>query len=167
MSVRRFLERTPGRLRVAVWEAEVVSCGYYGARMTELLTSWCDGPLVALDLETTGRDPCRDRMVSAAVVTISRGMPRETTTWLADPGVDIPAEATEIHGITSERARREGRPADEVVIEVSALLAEVWVAGIPLCAFNAAFDLTVLDAELQRYRGRRLLLGGPVIDPLH
>ncbi|MGH3976290.1 MAG: hypothetical protein ACRDS9_23645, partial [Pseudonocardiaceae bacterium] len=50
--------------------------------------------------------------------------------------------------------------------KVSAFLATVWTATTPLCAFNAAFDLTMLDAELQRHHGCRLLLTGPVIDPL-
>lgn len=126
--------------------------------------------MVALDLETTNTNPHKDRMVTAAVVTISPGRSgerREVTrrTWLADPGVDIPADATAIHGITTEQARREGRPAAEVCAEVSAVLAEVWTATTPLCAFNAAFDLTMLDAELQRHHGRSLLLSGPVIDP--
>ena len=138
--------------------------------MNNLSTSWSDGPIVALDLETTDTDPHRDRLVSAAVVTINPGRPGERRrvtrrTWLANPGVDIPADATEIHDITTEQARRDGRSAADVCAEVSAFLAEVWTPTTPLCAFNAAFDLTMLDAELQRYHGRRLLLSGPVIDP--
>lgn len=78
----------------------------------------------------------------------------------------IPPAATAIHGISTEQARRDGRPATEVLAEVTALLAQVWTAATPLCAFNAAFDLTMLDAELQRHDGRSLLVSGPVIDPL-
>ncbi|MDQ3091103.1 MAG: exonuclease domain-containing protein [Actinomycetota bacterium] len=133
--------------------------------------SWAEGPLVALDVETTDTDPHRDRIVTVAVITIKPGRPGErpgvsTRTWLADPGVDIPPAATAIHGINTEQARRDGRPAAEVLAEVTALLAQVWTAVTPLCAFNAAFDLTMLDAELQRHHGRSLLLSGPVIDPL-
>lgn len=133
--------------------------------------SWAEGPLVALDVETTGTDPHRDRIVTVAVITINPGQPGKrpevsTRTWLADPGVDIPADATAIHGISTEQARRDGRPAAEMIAEVTAWLAQVWTATTPLCAFNAAFDLTMLDAELQRHYGRSLPLGGPVIDPL-
>jgi DNA polymerase-3 subunit epsilon len=32
--------------------------------------SWAEGPLVALDLETTDTDPHRDRIVTVAVITI-------------------------------------------------------------------------------------------------
>ncbi|MEO6090729.1 MAG: exonuclease domain-containing protein [Umezawaea sp.] len=139
--------------------------------MIEPVVSWADGPVVALDLETTDIDPRRDRMVTAAIVTITPGRtgtrPQvDTRTWLADPGVEIPADATAIHGITTELARLEGRLAAEVIYEVVAALAEVWTPTTPLCAFNAAFDLTMLDAELRRHRGRSFPLSGPVVDPL-
>ncbi|OZM70395.1 DNA polymerase III subunit epsilon [Amycolatopsis antarctica] len=126
--------------------------------MTQLATSWRDGQIAALDLETTNVDPLRDRVVTASVVRIR--------TWLADPGVEIPADATAIHGITTEQARQEGCPAADVVTEIAAYLGEVWTPTTPLCAFNAAFDLTMLDAELRRHHDRTLPLSGPVIDPL-
>jgi DNA polymerase-3 subunit epsilon len=46
-----------------------------------------------------------------------------------------------------------------------AVSSELWTPATPRCAFNAAFDLTMLDAELQRHLGQRLVLRGPVIDP--
>ena len=46
--------------------------------------------LVGFDLETTSADPRTARIVTAAVVP-ARG---QALTWLADPGVPIPAEAT-------------------------------------------------------------------------
>ncbi|WP_246477602.1 exonuclease domain-containing protein [Actinokineospora xionganensis] len=152
-------------------ESKTVGPSYYGARMIEPVVSWADGPIVAMDLETTDVDPRRDRMVTAAIVTITPNGPGmrpevNTRTWLADPGVEIPADATAIHGITTELARIEGRPSPEVIDELAAVLAEVWTPTTPLCAFNAAFDLTMLDAELQRHHGRSLPLSGPVVDPL-
>ncbi|MGH3841670.1 MAG: exonuclease domain-containing protein [Pseudonocardiaceae bacterium] len=137
--------------------------------MNNAITSWRDGPILAVDLETTNVDPHRDRIVTATAVTI-RPRPGErpevtTRTWLANPGVDIPADATAIHGITTEQARREGQPAADVAAEVTAWLGEVWTATTPLCAFHTPFDLTMLNAELHRYHGRSLPLSGPVIDP--
>lgn len=134
-------------------------------RMTTRSASWADGPLLAFDLETTGIDPAADRIVTAAVISIVPGRPPHTTTWLADPGVEIPAEATEVHGISTEDARQRGRAAATVIAEVADALAAVWSATTPLCAFNASFDLSLLQAELRRYHRRDLILGGPVVDP--
>ena len=39
-------------------------------------------------------------------------------TWLVDPGVEIPDGATAIHRITTERARRDGRPPVHAVAEI-------------------------------------------------
>ncbi|WP_030481955.1 exonuclease domain-containing protein [Lentzea albidocapillata] len=139
--------------------------------MFEPVLSWSTGPLVAVDLETTGVDPRKDRIVTAAIITITPVSAGErpdvhTYEWSADPGVEIPVDATAIHGVTTEEARAKGRNAAEVIDEVTKLLAKVWTPTTPLCAFNAAFDLTMLDAELQRYHGRSLPLSGPVVDPL-
>lgn len=149
--------------------AQIVGVSGYGPGMPNQ-TSWCDGPIVAFDLETTGTDRHRDRIVKAAVVVIppqatGRRKP-DPRRWLADPGVEIPVQTTEIHGVTTEQARREGQPAAEVVTQVAEHLADVWTAEVPLCAFNATFDLTLLNAELRRHHSRSLSLGGPVVDPL-
>lgn len=137
---------------------------------------WAVGPLLGFDTETTGVDPVSDRLVTAALV--SRGPRRaggareqEVLTWLADPGVEIPAAAAAVHGISTERARAEGRPIEEVLEEVAARLAAAMSAGTPVVAFNGAFDLTLMEAELARHGlatlrerlGRGL---GPVLDPL-
>jgi len=53
--------------------------------------------------------------------------------------------------VTTERARAEGRPAAEVVEQVVAALAESVVAGLPIVAMNASFDLTMLDREARRH----------------
>ncbi|WP_245865190.1 exonuclease domain-containing protein [Prauserella marina] len=139
--------------------------------MTNPEVLWAEAQLLALDLESTDVDPRRDRIVTASIVTITPsptgGKPQiETRNWLADPGVDIPDDATALHGITTDYARTHGRPAGEVVEEVSSHLARIWNAAVPLIAFNAPFDLTMLDAELRRHHGRGLDLSGPVVDPI-
>lgn len=133
--------------------------------MTSPTVSWADGPLLAFDLETTGVDTATDRVVTATVIAIVPGQAPQVRTWLADPGVEIPAEATEVHGITTDHARQHGRDAAEVVAEVAAALAAKWCATTPLCAFNASFDLSLLNAELRRHHQRDLVLAGPVVDP--
>jgi DNA polymerase-3 subunit epsilon len=134
--------------------------------------SWCHEPLVGFDLETTGTDPDTSRIVTAALVDTKGSEPLQTTAWLVDPGVPIPAEAAAIHGISTERAASRGRPAPEAVEEIAAELCRRLADGVPVVAFNAPFDLSLLDAELRRHRLPALArrLGGrpvgPVIDPL-
>ena len=75
--------------------------------------------LVAFDLETTGVDPDTARIVTGSLVHFIGGLPMKTQSWLADPGIDIPAEATAIHGITTEHARENGRDHDDVAREIA------------------------------------------------
>ncbi|KJK59697.1 exonuclease domain-containing protein [Saccharothrix sp. ST-888] len=133
--------------------------------------SWWKEPLVGFDLETTGTDPAHSRIVTAALVDTLGGRVERISGWLVDPGVPIPAEAAAIHGITDEQARTHGRPAAEAVEEIAAALCARLALGHPVVAFNAPFDLSLLDAELRRH-GRPPLaerLGGavgPVVDAL-
>lgn len=134
--------------------------------------SWWHEPLVGFDLETTGTDPDTSRIVTAALVDTKGGEPVRTQAWLVNPGVPIPAEAAAIHGISTEQAVAGGRPAPEAVEEIASELCRRLAAGVPVVAFNAPFDLSLLDAELRRHHRPTLVerLGGrpvgPVLDPL-
>jgi DNA polymerase-3 subunit epsilon len=113
--------------------------------------SWHVGGLAAFDLETTGIDSESDRIVTAAVSIVGVGRTPEHHAWLVDPGVEIPAGAAAVHGITTARARAEGGAPPEAVAEIVAVLAEQLTRGIPVVAFNARFDLTCLDREARRH----------------
>ncbi|GAA1982913.1 exonuclease domain-containing protein [Kitasatospora viridis] len=129
---------------------------------------WWQGPLVGFDLETTGTDPAQSRIVTAALVEVLDGVPVRTTRWLLDPGVPIPEPARAIHGISDEQVRSAGRPAAEAVEEIAAALCERLGRGTPVVAFNAPFDLSLLDAELRRH-GRAPLadrLAGELVAPV-
>lgn len=130
------------------------------------VVNWWEGRLVGLDLETTAPDPEEARIVTAAFVVCGGGLPTGTQTWLADPGVEIPEEATAVHGITTERARADGRPMQDVLVGVLANLHEHCVVRPhhPLVIFNARYDLTVLDREARRH-GCRPLGDVLVVDP--
>lgn len=133
------------------------------------MTAWYEGRLCGFDLETTGTDTETDRIVTACVVQCGGAQPTQSATWLADPGVEIPEAAARVHGITSERARAEGRPAGQVVEQVVAALAASVAAGLPVVAMNAVFDLTLLDREARRHGVQPLaeIAGGDlrVVDP--
>ncbi|GED84038.1 3'-5' exonuclease [Streptomyces sp. 6-11-2] len=132
---------------------------------------WHRELLIGFDLETTGTDPREARIVTGAVIEVRGGEPAGRREWLADPGVEIPADAVAVHGISNERAAAEGEPADRVAEAIADVLTGYWKTGVPVVAYNAAFDLTLLSAELRRYGLPSLSdrLGGaepgPVVDP--
>lgn len=109
--------------------------------------------MAAFDVESTGPDPESALIVSACAVHVdgSGAMPPEAEAWLIDPGCEIPAEATAVHGITTEHAREHGKPAGPAVKDISgAVMRAVW-AGIAVVAYNAVYDFTVLDRETRRH----------------
>lgn len=119
------------------------------------------------DLETTGVDVTRDRIVTAHVgVLDADGGVLTARDWLADPGVPIPDQAAAIHGITTAHARAHGRAASGVVAEVIDALAGIFAAGIPVVAYNAPYDFSLLKHEALRHGIAPLVSPSPVIDPL-
>ncbi|MBG6223765.1 DNA polymerase-3 subunit epsilon [Arthrobacter sp. CAN_A2] len=129
------------------------------------MTSWHEGPRAGFDLETTGRDPLTARIVTATIVLVDGdGDVLEHHEWLADPGVDIPEGAAAIHGITTAHAQAHGLPAAEVVHGISAVLTRLFADGVPVLAFNARYDFTVLAQEGRRHAAR-VPVPSPVIDP--
>jgi DNA polymerase-3 subunit epsilon len=129
------------------------------------MTPWHDGRLVAFDLESTGVNVEEARIVTAAIASCGGGLETQTLTLLADPGVEIPEEASAVHGITTERARAEGKPAASVVSAIVSTLRAYTASGAPIVAFNARFDLTILDREARRH-GIPPLDVRRVVDPL-
>ena len=137
--------------------------------------TWLDETMVGFDTETTGVSTALDRIVTAALITrTGRGASATVTarTWLIDPGVEIPERATEVHGVTTAQAQAEGAQPAIALEEIASLLAQAMRAGFPVVAFNAAYDLSILEAELRRH-GLATLASRldtpdvrPVVDPL-
>lgn len=118
------------------------------------------------DLETTGVDVTVDRLVTAHVgVLDAHGVEIASRTWLADPGVPIPGAATAVHGITTAHAVTRGRPARAVIGEVTDALRSLLAQGVPLVAYNASYDLSLLANEARRHGIAPLMAPSPVIDP--
>ncbi|HEX9619918.1 MAG TPA: 3'-5' exonuclease [Polyangiaceae bacterium] len=105
---------------------------------------FADIPLVAIDTETTGRDPAVDRIVEIACVIGVGGRVVERRSWLVNPGCPIPKEAFDVHGICDDDVR--DKPS---FAEIAAELAQVLEGRLPV-AYNAEFDKEFLAAELAR-----------------
>jgi len=129
---------------------------------------WWRGPMLAWDTESTGVDVETDRIVTAALVWIDPGKPVTSKHHLVDPGVEIPAAATAIHGITTDRVQAEGRQPEAVLEEVAVGLVNALAAGVPLVGMNVCYDFTLLDRELRRHGLRTLAdrTGGDPISPV-
>ena len=122
---------------------------------------------IIFDTETTGlppwhRDPQRlsdwggCRMVQFAWMLIdTNGNETSTYNALIRPQFTIPAKATEIHGISQERALADGRDIEEVLHAFQITLERN--PNATLVAHNIEFDLSILITEAKRLEMTRLL----------
>jgi len=102
-------------------------------------------PLVFFDLETTGVNIGTDRIVEISILKIYPNGNKESKTWLVNPEVEIPAEATAIHGITNEKV------VTEPTFKELAHTVNEMIAGADLAGFNSnRFDIPLLAEELLR-----------------
>lgn len=124
--------------------------------------------LAVFDLETTGLDLKEARIVTACAVEIDQDgiITGPNKEWLADPGIEIPEGASNVHGVTTEIAQANGRPAKEVVGELLATLRGFFAKGLPVVAFNAPYDFTILHYEALRHGLEPIENPMPVIDPM-
>ena len=124
--------------------------------------------LAVFDLETTGLDLTEARIVTACAVAIDEHgqVTGANSEWLADPGIEIPVAASNVHGVTTEIARARGRSSKEVVSEILETLRGFFKAGVPVVAYNAPYDFTILHHEALRNGLEPLSDPKPIIDPL-
>lgn len=102
-------------------------------------------PIVFLDLETTGVDPAKDRIVEISLVKVFPNGDEEIKTRRVNPGMPIPAEASAIHGIY------DGDVKDEPKFEQLAKSLAAYVDGCDLAGYNSnRFDIPVLAEEFLR-----------------
>jgi DNA polymerase-3 subunit epsilon len=106
--------------------------------------SWMDLPIAFLDTETTGTDPRMDRIIEVGIVMGQGGEIGARHSWLINPGVPIPKESTEIHGISDPDVK--DKPAFE---QVAAEVSDALRGALP-AAYNASFDRRFLFAEMER-----------------
>lgn len=107
-------------------------------------TRWAEAALAVVDFETTGLDPETNRVIEIGVALFSGGRLERSEMWFVNPGVPIPAESTEITGITDDMVK--DAPAFE---HVWPAVAELLRGRLPV-AYNHRFDSRFLWAELRR-----------------
>ena len=102
-------------------------------------------PICFFDLETTGTNVAQDRIVEISILKVFPNGNKESHTWKVNPGVPIPKQAADIHGITDEMVANE--PSfKELAPKITALLKDSDLGG-----FNSnRFDIPLLAEELLR-----------------
>lgn len=102
-------------------------------------------PLVFFDLETTGVNIATDRIVEIAILKVHPNGNKESKTWLVNPEVKIPEEASAIHGITDEKV------ANEPTFKKLAPKINKMINNCDLAGFNSnRFDIPLLAEEMLR-----------------
>lgn len=121
------------------------------------MADWTEGEVLGLDFETTGVDRFSDVPVSYALVSVVEGVAVRSWSGLIDPGREIPIDATGVHGITTERARREGMPLAAAIDLVTDAVLAAGRRGVPLVGMKLDYDLTILETQ-----ARDLFGSGPI-----
>ena len=119
------------------------------------------------DTETDSPDPTDARIISAFVGLLDDdGQLISAEEYLLQPDRPIPAEATAIHGITTEHAQRHGIPRRRALVDILRELEHMQIVGNGSAAFNAVYDFTVLDREVRREQyPAPMMEPRPIIDP--
>src|SRR4051812_6692086 len=119
-------------------------------RGAPVTAAWWAGGAVGFDYETDGKDPSDARIISCNMTTLAgSGDPPASHDWVVQPEREIPQEAIDVHGITTEHAREHGKPRDVAVVEMIDVL-QTAGEDAPVVGHNLAYDLTVLDREMRR-----------------
>ena len=104
-----------------------------------------DRPIVFFDLETTGVDVVKDRIVEICLLKVYPNGNEEARTLRINPGMHIPEEASKVHGIYDADVADCPR-FEEVAGDIAAM-----IAGSDLGGFNSNnFDIPLLAEEFLR-----------------
>ncbi|WP_396154886.1 exonuclease domain-containing protein [Flavobacterium macrobrachii] len=102
-------------------------------------------PICFFDLETTGIEVAKDRIVEIAIFKVYPNGNKESKTWLVNPTIPIPPQSTAVHGITNEKVANEPT-FKELSSQIYAMIKDSDLAG-----FNSdRFDIPLLAEELLR-----------------
>ena len=99
---------------------------------------------VALDVETTGLDPAKDRLLEIGAVKVEHGEIRESYETLINTGVPVPYRIQELTGITDEM-QKAGKPLETAMEEMVR-----FCDGYPILGHNVQFDYGFLKQSAVR-----------------
>jgi len=129
------------------------------------LPDWLE-TIAVFDTETTGLNLREDRIVTASLQRLSANgeLLDGGNDWVINPGIPIPEIASRVHGYYDKDVK--DSPTSEIAIpEILDAINACFAQGIPVLAYNAAYDFTILHYEAKRY-GLHPVEFGTVIDPL-
>lgn len=102
-------------------------------------------PLCIFDLETTGTNISKDRIVEICILKAFPDGTKKVKTWRVNPQIPIPVSTTLIHGISDEDVKNE-----PTFKEIAPKIIEI-ISGSDLGGFNSnRFDVPILAEELLR-----------------
>jgi len=102
-------------------------------------------PICFFDLETTGIDVAKDRVVEISILKVFPNGNKESKTWLVNPEMPIPPESSAIHGITDDKIK------DEPTFKALSKTIYTMIKDSDLAGFNSdRFDIPVLAEEMLR-----------------
>lgn len=102
-------------------------------------------PICFFDLETTGIDITKDRIVEISILKVYPNGNKESKTWLVNPTIPIPAMASALHGITDEKV------ANEPTFKELAKQIHNMIKDSDLAGYNSdRFDIPLLAEEMLR-----------------
>lgn len=124
--------------------------------------------IAVFDTETTGLDLKTARIVTATVVELDAlgEVVVDRPEWLANPEIEIPEVASRVHGITTAMAQEQGRNYRDVIGEIIDVLRDCFERNIPVVAYNAPYDFSILHNQAVALGIKPLDPVAPVIDPL-
>lgn len=102
-------------------------------------------PICFFDLETTGTDITKDRVVEIAILKVYPNGNEESRRWLVNPTIPIPPATSAIHGITDDKVANEPTFA-ELAPQIYQIIKDADLAG-----YNSdRFDIPLLAEEMLR-----------------
>jgi DNA polymerase III subunit epsilon len=114
------------------------------------MSGWWTGAALGFDIESDGKIPTEARIITMATVLVTPDNPAQPIEVMVQPERDIPQEAINVHGITTEHAREHGQLRELGIAQVALTIAELASVEVPYVGHNASFDLTLLDREMRR-----------------
>ena len=102
-------------------------------------------PIAFFDLETTGIDVSKDRIVEIAILKVNPNQSTDTKTMRINPTIPIPKDTSKIHGIYDEDVK------DAPTFKQEAKNISKFIEGCDLAGFNSnKFDIPLLAEEFLR-----------------